>query len=755
MFNVVSCVLPDLLIMDISYEWFEGLCDGLSRNPAAATKVLEQFRESEVAVDACLFFIASPTLSSVGMFQATSILQRAAIVRWESMSSAKKDDTRMSMIRSLSTVASKQSPGFVVNKVMQVCASIWKRGWLEMTRAEKEVYFEYIQTIMQNPATSKVATSLLRVTLEEFGQQSFAEINMQFSFHADAKRLFQKDDLIRVFNLAVHPLSTLFSWQDAAAIAPYTPLMAELFKLLSELIAWNFQEDSLSSKTATDDQSMQVGQCNKLPRGWAGHLTDPGFVSNLYGLYQSLCTAPQAFGTDSVALQTCGLELRNLILSLPTIDGEIFASPQEKLSFGTHLLERAVGLVTPFVPRTEAALLAMSDHSPDYETGGQRQEQLELFLNVFLRIVNNYRIQMFCQMPQFEPTMMQLGAITVEVCKELSALAQLSMDGYQHWLQQLGATSLTGSYQMPADVLLMATWRGDILALCLDAWSQILENPDVSLAAAGITTASAVKLNPRFLLWLRNISFEIFQHSFQSVTQTMVFETLSGADKEENEEDALIESRETGDLLAGICTLGRASFAAAASHIHAVLTASATELQTLAQQPAQVLTQGMVGQAQCLQALERCRVCVEFGSYLCVESFQPDAAQMSRETPMISESVLYQMVGDPAAGSKLDALLAQVTTLLQWETQIVTAQAGSGGHSQHPLQSPLLLQTVFRFLTEYCRRYLDPEPELYSEECLAVAGLQLQAMHGKLLTCSCWWTAECLLCHSKIARPVR
>lgn len=644
------------------------------------------------------------------------------------------------MVNALNAVATRQSPSFVVNKVMQVCASIWKRGWLEITPIEKEVYFQYIHSLMQSAATSKVATSLLRVTLEEFGQQSFAEINMPFSFHADAKRAFQKSDLLKVFTLAVHPLTILFSWQDAAAIAPYMPLMAELFKLLAELIAWNFQEDSLASKNATDDQALQATHCNKLPRDWAAHLIDPAFVTNLYGLYQSLSSAPHAFGTDAQAIQSCSLELRNLIMSLPTIDGDIFSSPQEKLTFGTLLLECAVRLVTPFVSRTEATPLAMSDHSPDYETGGQRQELLELFVNTFLRTVNNYKVQMFCQMAQFEPAMMQLGKITLEVCKELSVLSQLSMQGYEQWLQMhdqsLQHNAL--SYDMPADVLLMDSWRGDVLALCLDAWSVILEHPDVAPAAAGIHAASALPLSPQFLTWLRTISLEIFQHSFQSMSLTLVFETLSGADKEENEEDALIESRETGDLLAGICTLGRASFATAVDHVRSSLISSITELQGLAQQPAQALAHSTASQARCLQALERCRVCVEFGSYLCVESFQPDAAQMSRETPMISESILYQLVGDATAAGKLNELVAQVTTLLQWETQIVTAQTHQSQNQsiEHPLQSPLLLQAVYRFLAEYCQRFLDPDPELYSEECLAVAGPQLQAMHGERFLCT-------------------
>jgi hypothetical protein len=50
----------------------------------------------------------------------------------------------------------------------------------------------------------------------------------------------------------------------------------------------------------------------------------------------------------------------------------------------------------------------------------------------------------------------------------------------------------------------------------------------------------------------------------------------------------------------------------------------------------------------------------------------------------------------------------------------------------HPLQSPYLLEAVYRYFTEYVLRFMDPDPELYSDECLRVAGALLQSFHGKL-----------------------
>lgn len=691
-----------------------------------------------------MFYLTVPTISHVAIFQAISILQRSAIVTWELLSTEKRATIRNDLIVLLGNTITNQVPPYLLNKLMQSTASLWKRGWLEIESVERDRYFEFIQNLMQNPVTSKVATSFLRITLEEFSQQSFAEINMQFAFHAEVKKRFQRNDLIKVFTLAVHPLNILFSWQDAASVAPHLPLMTELFKLLSELIAWNFNDESLSSKNSADDSSLQAHLCNKLPKEWNASLVQTSFVTNLFGMYQAICTSPQAFGAETATLQACALELRNLILCLPTIDGDIFTQTSEKVAYGNHILECSLGLVRIFVVRTETTPLAMSDRSADYETGGFRHEQLELFLNLFLRLLGNYKVPALLQMPQFEPTMLVLGNLTVEICKELSTLSQLAMQGYDAWLSTRSSAppGSAGQYPLPVETLLLSTWRGDILALSLDVWSCIFEHPVTlsSLQRVGGSPApnspvraaaacGAVALSAEFTAWLQKMSQEIFALGFQSVFTTLVFETLSGAEVEEDEDDALIESRETGDLLTGICTLGRTSFPTSAAHLTEMLQASVGELHALAQLPVEALNQSAVSQMRCLQALEKCRVCVEFCSYLCIDNFHENVALMSKETPIINEHIVFQLHADASGLGVLNQLVVHITQLLQWETQLLASAAQS--NVTHPLQSPLLLCSVFRFFKEYCLRYVDPDPELYSDEVVSLAGPLLQALRGK------------------------
>jgi hypothetical protein len=340
------------------------------------------------------------------------------------------------------------------------------------------------------------------------------------------------------------------------------------------------------------------------------------------------------------------------------------------------------------------------------------------------------------RLPQFEAVMLMLSNVTLETVKELATLAQLAMSGYERWLSMQQSTVVqygsVGVYPNPTEVALMDTWRGDILALCLDAWSIVLEHPAIVAPgnASQHGTGTPGSVSAQFAGWMRNVSQEIFASSFESVFLTLIFETLSDAEVEENEDDAMIESRDTADLLVGISTLGRANFPASLKFVHEMLQGSVHELQSMAQQPVSDLNQSPLLQMRCLQALEKCRICVEFTSYLCIDNFHENAELMTKETPIINELIVQQLQVDPALVGHIFESVNQIGHLLQWETQLITTAAQSG--VSHPLQSPLLLQAIFRFFREYSLRYLDTDPKLYCEDVLVTTPQIFQSFHGEI-----------------------
>jgi hypothetical protein len=714
--------------MSVSYEWFESLCDTLSKNPVAATQALEQFRESDVAVDSCLFFLSNPNISQVAMFQAVSILHRSSIARWEILSVEKRREVQNRVMELLMLSMERSAPHYLINKLMQVCASIRKRGWLEF-ESERNVYFQFIQSLMQNPSTSQVATALLRVTLEEFANQSFAEVNIQYSLHAEVKLSFQQKDLLNVFALVVQPLNILLAWQPGSTLGPlgqHFPLMAELFKLLSELICWNFEVfmTNIKSIALSDENTNAHNQSNLLPAEWREHLIQSDFVVKLFGMFNACCNknSSQEFGVPPQVLESCTLELRNLILCLPTISGDIFSSPSEKVGYGNCILECATSLVQPFIVRTDSRPMTIEEWKSDYAEGGVRFEQLELFLNIFLRIVSNHKLSSVVQMSVFEQCLAVLGTLSEEICKELLYLSQMAVGAYHEWLGRR-EEKLTrerggelGTYDNPSDTLLMSTWRGDVLALCLDAWCVVLEDSAIIavIASGGTFGAGAGSSfgSPGLSTWLTDVAAKIFQSSFHSVYLTLIFETLTEAEQEEDEENALIEGRETGDLLIGICTLGRAGLAKSLRTVTGVLQESFNDLTSRAtQQQEQTYGAAACAPLRSLEALEKCRVCVEITSFLLIDNFDPEVEQMCKETPVINETIVQHLMNDNATiVTDINSAVTLITMILQWETQLMVSRSSAS------LLSPLLMRSVYRFYREYTLRYMDPNLELYGDD---------------------------------------
>ncbi len=191
--------------MQVNLQWFEGQCQELSRNPAAATKKIEQFRESDIALDACKSFLQSNQLSQVAKFQAVATLHVACLSRWLQFQKREHDEWKMLLSTqindSISRTGAAGTPHFVINKIMQVFVSFWKRSWLECEQHEKDQFFQNISLLLKQSEHTTSGTILLRNVLEEFSTKTFAEVNLSYEHHLQIKKSFQTNDLQKVFLL--------------------------------------------------------------------------------------------------------------------------------------------------------------------------------------------------------------------------------------------------------------------------------------------------------------------------------------------------------------------------------------------------------------------------------------------------------------------------------------------------------------------------------------------------------------------------
>ena len=89
---------------------------------------------------------------------------------------------------------------------------------------------------------------------------------------------------------------------------------------------------------------------------------------------------------------------------------------------------------------------------------------------------------------------------------------------------------------------------------------------------------------------------------------------------------------------------------------------------------------------------------------------QHDSGERASETSLIPCFILEEsQQGGSTTRPLLLELISQLTRVLQLQLHLTTAGEARGGGGTHPLLSPLLLQNIARFFTEYFLRYVDPQ----------------------------------------------
>lgn len=713
----------------ITLAWFEGICVELNRNPMQATAVLTEFQEQEYALEAVNSYLCDPSCSPPAQFQASLIMQYNSLKNWSRLSSAQKlqlRDTIFSLIGK--SIINSTMPPYALNKVMQVYALFWKRDWKEQS-IDQQVLFQQISSMLQStPEAFRQGCILLRILVEEFASRSSAEAGLPIEFHREAHESFEKQGLDQSIHLSIQTLSAAFQMHDAAAAIP---AVAEAVKLFSEVLSWDFGQNQLTSifkrkSTHTDSSSSYSsaisGQLLHVPRRWAEMLLQPSLVSRVADMYvrtrmlleQTINSAAGFNGEARVIAAPngkivteylrCLADLRLLLVSLASLSGQVYSTDTERLAFGQCIMARAV-------PLLDNAVASRLDSSVVDDLRAQECENLG---TVFLRLLSNFRLGLCCQMPSFDAMMMSLGKTTFELSKELAGLAEQQLRRIYH----PGAPNDSKYETLAGEPALLEGWRGDAVVLFLDVWCMVLDDPLMLHMAlmepSGILDASVTKrqVSTQLKLGLRGMAAEVFQQLFESMWRITICEALAEPDEEEDEENEAIAVRNLDDMLASICTVGRTHFSQSLEQVRGSIARSLDEAEKAITLP--LSTPGL--ERESLRILESLRVSVLFLGHLCDDTFRGKAMEKSSEAPLIPSFILDSCLHSPETMEGLRSAVGLVARLLQLQIHLAAPENGRGSSN---LFSPLLLQITMRFFTEYCVRFVDPDPSLYSTNTVA------------------------------------
>ena len=579
----------------ITVEWWESVCLELSRNPVAATKTITDFRDSEQALEASKYFLQPATCCSPSaQFQAALILQYVCLKHWSKLSVNEIHELRNTLWTLLhSSLTAGSMPSFAVNKIMQVYALLWKRGWQECDTTSKQQLFMQIKAFMQNHEYMKFGASLLRIIFEEFCSRSSAEIGLPMEFHRIAHNTFELDGLDYGLEISMQYLSISFSilntvTDDIKNIILAASAVTEASKLIVEVMNWDFgsnEKFSFGLNKENEKEKQRTNDLLNLPRKWSVIFLNELFVNNIFNAYQHLRSLQINFfqnqivstGFSSRSSETDVLkiidvtlsELRLLMTAISSVTGTLFAENSDKILMCSWITTR----VSPFL------MLSLKMPTSVYEKELRSIECVH-FGSVILRLLGNFRLSVACVMNLgiFEEMLNSLGSSTFQLSQELSILSDMKLKEIYQCNNNNNNNDNENKNETVSDdriesiiknnkymdgegeFNLLEGWRGECLDTLLDAWCMILDDPimnnNVNENNSSDNNNSNNMISQSIKKNLQETAGRTFNLLFECIMRSTVYEALDCINDNEEEDFSTISN----DLLRSICTVGRTNF---------------------------------------------------------------------------------------------------------------------------------------------------------------------------------------------------
>lgn len=762
--------------MSHGLDWFEGVCDLLSKNPTEASSQLLSFRESAHSLDARHYLINS-TSPSV-KFQAASILHYVFLLRWDTISLQDKASFRETLWALIDPRSN--TPLYVSNKLLQVLVATWKRGWLEESAEFHGAIIQQISCHLAGGVNGAVFTArLMRIFLEEFNAQCSSEKCLSFDFHAKTHGLFEKSGLYQLAELSLSVLSTSLSlpvleslpssgeldilsivdnnvvgWTES--IDTMCVCVGESCKLLVALLSWEFGNVDVlktsSTKNAFKESTAKDAPLLMLPEAWAVILLQPTLIEKVFTSYDRLrrcymClqtpaarTGPSAtaFRKTSDNILSSMVEVRSLMQAFGSITGPIFAATAVKVQFGNFILEKLLPFLHILSSKSGAGVGAVPSRL--------RNEEFESFGYLIQRLFQNFRFSLMCQMALFGQLLLALGTSVYVLAEELSVLSETQM----HQLTSSSGSRSRDDNDMDGCGDIFGNWRGDVISLLLETWVLIIEHPDMLLHTnvmmpmgdgCGDETPPIIAIDVK--ISIQQMNTQVFQCLYETMRRSTICDVLTtdDDDDEENEEIEAIITSSMVDLLTAICTLGRSNFCLSLAFLSEKMKQTTGLAYTLLQQDLQ--KQPLTNQqlhTQCMSIMESWRICLMFMQYLFLDNtssqsddcatFSSDGikdtydvsrrnvAHPSGEAAVIPINVMdscyhTQLAGVADYQGVIRDAIAALSLVLQIQQQVISTPMELRTAVVSAMSSPLLIQSLFQFFAEYLDCYVNIDASLY------------------------------------------
>jgi hypothetical protein len=257
----------------------------------------------------------------------------------------------------------------------------------------KEALFHYLDMLMSTPGPAMAASaSYLIVLVGEFTGKSASNYNMPLEFHKRARTSFEKEGwLDRSLQMSMKALSQVVGLMNASADPPadiisHAELAYTVVQLTIDVIGWEFGTEAWDSGGSPHSDAKSLV---RPPEQWRVLLIHPEFVKAIFNVHVMLVKSSSQRRSVSEKLEH---SIRQLLLLLTSLNGNIFQSPDERTIFASYLLDGILTLLS---------------------TSASAQESSELLdvLSMISRLIVNFKLSILIQLPLMQSLLQEIATL--------------------------------------------------------------------------------------------------------------------------------------------------------------------------------------------------------------------------------------------------------------------------------------------------------------------------------------------------------
>ena len=513
----------------------------------------------------------------------------------------------------------------------------------------KEDLFRFLDNAMTTPGLEmSSAAGYLNILVGEFAGKSSSQYNMPLEFHKRAHAAYEKEGwLDRSLQMSMKALSQVVVMlndnnSSSNLEKAKEDLALTVVQLTIDVIGWEFGSNAWDSGGfPTSNGSALV----RPPVAWRSVLIQPEFVKAIFLVHSRVVHNTPSPSND------LGHSIRQLILLLASIFGDIFPTPEEQTTFAAFLLEGILHLLT-----TSTSAIAEQHDEPT---------QLLDTLSMISRLIVNYKLTILVQLPLMQSLLQGMANIGRYLLQENLKECQ-SLEGDMEGME-------SREWRDEALTLLVE----GIVMLCGDPWLLYSGSEDSRKAAQAALATTLGPLYAEFVMCRTNMAYleEIYLMANETDCDE-VREEIYAVDLEEE--------------MASLAAVGRLDLQASLSCLTAFFSELVPKIQSLWDAPTTIAVS-----PEAAGVLEQSRLMTLYIGHLLTD-------ENAGETRVIPDYILLACQDNQPA---TDAVVSAVQMLQQFAEYQASKIAANPSDER---LSPLLAKSFLWFFTRWAPSYILP-----------------------------------------------